>query len=59
MTVELCPTSEASPQGLHEIIPFKRHHHVASVELRPGPEAPPRPPVELCPFRQGTTRDSL
>ncbi|QCE03206.1 hypothetical protein DEO72_LG8g1228 [Vigna unguiculata] len=36
-------------EAFAELYPYWRHHHVASVELRPGLEAPPRPPVELHP----------
>ena len=36
-------------EAFAELYPYWRHHHVASVELRPGLEAPPQPPVELRP----------
>jgi len=37
-------------EAFAELYPYRRHHHVASVELRAGVEAPPRPPMELRPF---------
>jgi len=45
-------------EAFTELYPYKRHHHVAFVELRPGPEAPPRYTRGITSLCWGTTRDS-
>jgi len=45
-------------EAFAELYPYKRHHHVAFVELRPGLEAPPQYSRGITSLCWGTTMNS-